>query len=656
MRRQTCPGLSVCHIDTTGVQACYNLTQSFCPGNSFSLWPCSINLNFFDLTGWKFRICVSPSPSTTTMTFEIWTVFIILILSVAAFVTERVRHDVIGLLVMVSLGLTGVLTPDELLHGLGNRAVVTIGAMFVLSAALTRTGTVSALGGKLTELSKGSPFRFLAFSLVTVCVMSAFINNTPVVLVFIPAVLTVCTKVGMSPSKFLMPISFASMIGGSCTLIGTSSNILVSSISESAGEGAISMFAFSQVGIFIVIGGMAYLLLLSFRMLPDRVTIASTLSPEAAKQYVTQVRLGPDSNLLGKTLLDTPFGKSGLSVVELIRGEQIRRLDKQTPLELDDILLLRGDLNDILELDRQHSVTITPGLQQGVGDVKRVEMTLFELMVAPDSNMIGQRCRDVGLREEYDVSIFAIQRRGKHHQKEIGQIELKVGDILLVRGSIEEATRLRESKDFILLEGVHEKREERHKAPIAVATIAAIIIFASFGLFPISVLSLGGVAVVFLARLLTPREVYRSVDWPVLVLIAGMIALGDAMGKSGALDMVAHQLIEAVGSLGPSFTMYIFYLMTAALSLLILNKPAAALMAPLAVILAQQLGVDAKPFVMAVAFAASTAMATPMGYQTNLLVYGPGGYAFKDFVRFGLPLNIFVGIIACIAIPVVWPF
>jgi len=203
---------------------------------------------------------------------------------------------------------------------------------------------------------------------------------------------------------------------------------------------------------------------------------------------------------------------------------------------------------------------------------------------------------------------------------------------------------------------VHEKREERHKAPIAIATIAVIILLASFGVFPISVLSLGGVAVVLLAKLLTPREVYRAVDWPVLVLIAGMIALGDGMSKSGALDLVATQLISVVGSLGPHGTLWIFYIMSGVLSLLILNKPAAALMAPLAVILAQRLDVDPKPFVMAVAFAASTAMATPMGYQTNLLVYGPGGYNFKDFVRFGLPLNLLVGVIACLAIPWVWPF
>ena len=590
------------------------------------------------------------------MTLDIIIVFLILGLAVAAFVSERIRHDLIGLLVLVTLGLTGILEPEKLLHGFGNQAVVTIGAMFVLSAALTRTGTVTALSGKLAAYSKGSPMRFLVLALVTVCVMSAFINNTPVVLVLIPAALTVSTKVGMSPSKFLMPISFASMLGGSCTLIGTSSNILVSSIAESGGYGAISMFEFSKVGIFIVLGGMAYLLVFSFRLLPDRVTIASTLNPEAAKQYVTQVRLGSDSNLIGKKLAETPFMKLGVSVVELIRGEQIRRLDKQTPLEVDDILLVRGDLNDILELDRQHSVTITPGAPKPIGEMKRVEMTLFELMVAPDSNFIGQKCGTIGLREEYDVSIFAIQRRGRHHQREIGEIELKMGDILLVRGSIEEAARLRDSNEFILLEGVHEEREERHKAPIAMATIGAIIVLAALGLFPISVLSLGGVVVVLMARLLTPREVYRSIDWPVLVLIAGMISLGDAMAHTGALDLIASQLIAATGALGTHGTLWIFYILTAGLSLLILNKPAAALMAPLGMILAHQLGVDPKLFVMAVAFAASTAMATPMGYQTNLLVYGPGGYTFRDFVRFGLPLNIFVGIIACLAIPRIWPF
>lgn len=590
------------------------------------------------------------------MTFDIIVVFSILIVVVVLFVTERMRHDLIGLLVMVVLGLTGILEPNELLHGFSNRAVVTIGAMFVLSAALTRTGTVAALGGKLAGYSQGSPTRFLVYSLVVVCLMSAFINNTPVVVVFIPAVLTVCTKMGVSPSKFLMPISFASMLGGSCTLIGTSSNILVSSISEDAGYGAIGMFEFSGVGIVIVGVGMVYLLLLSFKVLPERITIASTITADSAKEYVTQVHISEGSHLVGQTLGETPFGKSRVSVVELIRGEGIRRLDRKTVLEQGDILLVRGDLNEILELDRQHEISITPELTKQVGDVKRVEMTLFELMIAPDSPLIGMTCRSVGIREGFGVSIFALQRKGRHHQKEIGDIELRMGDILLVRGPIESVARLRKSDSFILLEGVHEEVQERHKEPLAIATIAIIVVLAAFGVYPISVLALGGVATVVLTRVLSPREVYRSIDWPVLVLIAGMIALGEAMASTGALDLVANQLILGVGSLGPHGTLWIFYFLTAGLSLLILNKPAAALATPLAVILALKLEVDPKPFIMAVAFAASTAMATPMGYQTNLLVYGPGGYNFRDFIKLGLPLNIVVGIIACLLIPLFWSF
>ena len=590
------------------------------------------------------------------MTLEIGIVIGILVVAVLLFATERMRPDLIGLLVLVALGLSGILSPKELFYGFSNEAVVTIGAMFVLSAALTRTGTVAALGGKLASYSRGSPIRFLACVLGVVCFMSAFINNTPVVVVFIPAVLTVCTKLGLSPSKFLMPISFASMLGGSCTLIGTSSNILVSSLSDDAGHGTIGMFEFSSVGIVVVIFGMAYLLLFSFRFLPERVTIASTVPAESVKEFVTQVHITENSNLVGKNVAETALASLGLAVIELIRGDRIQRLDREKPLEVGDILLLKGDANKILELDRKHEISITPELARQEGEIKRVEMTLFELMVAPDSRLIGTTCKEIRLREEFDVSVFALQRKGRHHQKQVADIALRMGDILLVRGSMDALESLRKSDSFILLEGVHDEVVERHKAPIAITTIGAIVLLATFGIFPISVLSVAGVAAIAITRLLSPREIYRSIDWPILVLIAGMIALGRAMKETEALDLLATGLIHGVGDLGNHGTLWTFYAMTAVLSLLILNKPAAVLAAPLGMILALKLGVSPKPFIMAVAFASSTAMATPMGYQTNLLVYGPGGYNFKDFLKFGLPLNIAVGIIICLLIPLIWPF
>ena len=594
------------------------------------------------------------------MSLDIAIVFTVLLVSVALFATDNVRHDVIGLMVMVALGLCGILKPKELLGGFSNQAVVTIGAMFVLSAALMRSGMVAALGAKLTSLSRGSPARFLFLSLCAVCVLSAFINNTPVVVVFIPAVLTVCTKLGESPSKFLMPISFASMLGGSCTLIGTSSNILVSSLSEGAGHGSLGMFEFSKLGFLVVLAGMAYLLLFSRRFLPERVTLSSSAPIDAVKEYVTQVSVGEESHLVGKMPQETFLGSSGISIVELIRGERIRRLDKKTLLEVGDVLLLKGDVNKILELDRRHEISITPEMAQQEGAIKRVEMSLFELMIAPESRLIGRTCKNAGLRAQYGVSVFALQRRGRHHQREIADLELRMGDILLVRGPMESLNQLRHSDAFILLEGVHEgvheEVVERHKAPLAVGIILTIVALAAFSVFPISVLSLAGVAVIIMTRLLTPGQVYRSIDWTVLVLIAGMISLGEAMGKTGALDILANILLSWVGDLGAHFTLWIFYFMTAGLSLLILNKPAAVLMAPLGMILAQRLGVSPMTFIMAVAFAASTAMATPMGYQTNLLVYGPGGYNYKDFLKFGLPLNIGIGILACLLLPVIWPF
>ncbi|HCQ39265.1 MAG TPA: hypothetical protein DIV39_08945 [Verrucomicrobiales bacterium] len=588
------------------------------------------------------------------MTWEVIVVYVMLLLTVVLFVTDRVRTDIVGLLIVVALGALGILEPKDLLLGFSNEALVTIAAMFVLSAALMRSGLVRALGGKLADFSRGSPMRFMVMALCAVCFMSAFINNTPVVVVFIPAVLTVCARLGASPSKFLMPISFASMLGGSCTLIGTSSNILIASYAAEIGFG-VGMFEFTGVGIVIVLVGMAYLLLFSWRLLPNHTTIASTLSADEAKEYITQVSIGLDSDLIGKNLADTPLASAGIKVAELIRGDHVQRLEADMPLHEGDILLIRGELNKILELDRQHSISIAPDLHDDGSEVKRVEMTLFELMVAPESPLIGQSCRELGLRERFDVSVFALQRRGRHHQREIADLELRMGDILLVRGTSEALENLRKKDEFILLEGVQDEVVEPHKAPLALGTILMVVLLAATGLAPISVLALGGAAFLVLTGVLTARDAYSSIDWPVLVLIAGMIALGTAMDRTGALEIAAGQLYVATGGWGPHVTLWVFYFMAAALSLLILNKPAAVLCAPLGIELAAKLGCNPEPFIMAVAFAASTAMATPMGYQTNLLVYGPGGYNYRDFVYFGLPLNILVGIIACLLIPLVWP-
>ena len=594
------------------------------------------------------------------MDWEIAAVYIILAVTVVLFVTDRMRPDIVGVLILAVLGLLGLLEPNDLLKGFGNEAVVTIAAMFVLSAALMRSGLVRALSGRLADWSRGSPVRFMILSLTAVCFMSAFINNTPVVVVFIPAVLTVCARMGESPSKFLMPISFASMLGGSCTLIGTSSNILISGISYEAGFGRIAMFEFLWVGLLVVLVGMVYLLLFSHRLLPNRTTIASTLSAEDVKEYITQVRIGPESHLIGHKLADTPLAKAGVKVAELIRGDRIQRLGNEMVLQEEDVLLIRGDLNKILELDREHEISITSDMmdREGEEEVKRVEMTLFELMIAPESRHIGQTCRKIGLRKEYGISVFALQRRGRHHQREIADLDLRMGDILLVRGTMQALEELRTNDAFILLEGVHDEVIEPHKAPVALVTILAVVLLAAFGLFPISVLALAGSVALVLAKVLSPRDAYRAIDWHVLVLIAGMIALGYAMDKTGAIKLAADWLTTMVENLGggTTATFWVFYFMTAALSLLILNKPAAVLCAPLGIELAAQLGADAKPFIMGVAFAASTAMATPMGYQTNLLVYGPGGYNYRDFVVFGMPLNIGVGVICCLVIPLFWPF
>lgn len=585
-------------------------------------------------------------------------VCVVLLATIALFISERLKPDVIGLLIMASLGASGVLSPDKLFAGFGNQAVVTIAAMFVLSAALMRTGVVSALGASLTRLSKGNRQRFRTLSLGVVSVLSAFINNTPVVVVFIPAVLSVCRQIGASPSKFLMPIAFASILGGVCTLVGTSTNILVSLISRDLlGPGfELGMFEFGKVGLPLALVGGVYLYFFSDQLLPERVTLAVAAPAEAMKNYVTEVTVTGEE-LVGKQLSETVLGQKGVSVVELIRGEQIRPLDKKTRLRQSDVLLVRGQVNEILELARHDAVSVIPELSpEGDSSVRQVEMTLFELMIAPTSHAIGRTCRGIRLHAHYGVSAFAIQRNGQHIRRKIADIPLQLGDVLLVRGPMETIESIRGSEAFVVLEGIHEQIVEKRKAPIAMGVIAVVVLLAAVFGFPISVLAWCGVAVLLVTKVVTPRDAYRSIDWSILVMIAGTIALGSAMRDSGAAELIAQGALGAVHGLGPWAVLVVFYFLTNALTSFVSNNATAVLFIPLAISIAAGLGVDPKPFIMAVAFASSACFATPIGYQTNLLVYGPGGYFFKDFVRFGLPLGVIIGAVACLLIPFAWPF
>lgn len=592
------------------------------------------------------------------ITYEVIVVIVVLIGAVALFISEKLRSDVIGLLILVVLGCAGILAPKDLLAGFGNQAVITIAAMFILSAALMRTGVVSLLGSKMALWSAGSRWRFLFLSLTVICVLSAFINNTPVVVVFIPAVVTVCQRIGASPSKFLIPISFASMLGGSCTMVGTSTNILVSSISEELpnGPGALNLFEFAWVGVPMALAGLAYLFFFSQKFLPARVSLAVTAPPESVKSYVTEIEIGAQSSLIGKTFDAELLKDKGVRVVELIRGDEIFGRDDEAVVTHGDILMARGELRNILALDKQHVNSLASQSTTVDGSVKRVEMTLAEAMVAPNSHVIGRTCRGVRLRSHYGVTAFALLRGGRHHRKKIADTQLGLGDVLLVRGPLSAVEKLRDSEAFVLLEGVHEQVVWRRRAPIAIGTILGVIALAAFNVLPISVLALLGVAVVLLTGVVTPRHAYRSIDWSILVLIAGMIALGHAMESSGAVELFAENMIERAGGLTPHATLFVFYLITMVVTATVSTKASAVLLTPLAVQLAVTLDVSPKPFVMAVAYASSTGFATPIGFQTNLMVLGPGGYLYKDFLKFGLPLCVLIWIVACSLIPLVWPF
>ena len=593
------------------------------------------------------------------MTYEMTIVLIVFVLAIVLFVSDRLRADIIGLILIAVLGATKVLTPQELFLGFGNQAVITIGAMFVLSAALTRTGVIQALGARLSHMGRQNVWLSRFIVMCVVGLLSAFVNNTPVIVVMTPAVLALCRSLGTSPSKMLIPMSFISMLAGSATLIGTSTNLLAASQAESIlGSGThFSMFDFIYVGGPITLAGLLYLLLFSERFLPERVTVTGLISPEQVKSYMTEVEIRPGSPLIGKRLEDTGLSpKTTHKVVEMIRGEQIIAMDAATVLEESDILLIRGDLNAILALDGQQGVQVIPALSGESGAVKKTEMTLAEIMIPPDSQLIGRTCRNIRLRSRYGVTAFAIQRNSRHIRNKIADIELNYGDILLVRGPVKAVEELREREAFIVLEGVQDKVMVRRQAPLAVAVVFGVVVLATTEILPISVAAIVGVAILILTRVLTPRQAYYSVDWSILVLIAGTLSLGLAMEKSRAAEVVAHQAMDLFGNLNPWIILFAVYLTAMLLTSFISNNATAVLLIPLSISLALDIGVQPEPFIMAVAYGSSTAFATPIGYQTNLLVLGPGGYYFKDFVKFGVPLNIIIWIIACLLIPIFWPF
>ena len=592
------------------------------------------------------------------MTFEIGFVFALMAITFGMMVWEKFSLDVVAMLAFSALVITGILTPAEAFKVFSNEAAITVACMFILSAALERTGVIESIAHSLDRVVGRSSWSVLLVMLPMVALLSAFINNTPVVVVFMPIMISLASARGLRPSKLLIPLSFASILGGMCTLLGTSTNILVSSTAEQLGQLPLGVFELGRASWMIAIAGLIYLLTIGRKLLPDRETLASMLQSSNHKQYLTELFVTAKSPLVGKRLADTPLAKQPKArVLEVIRaGEMLSTPVSDVVLASGDRLRLTTSLASVLELGQLEGVDLQPKAVLGVELVGTQKALIAECVIGPRSSLVGRSVRDVNFRHWYGVLVLAVHRQGVNLRENFADVKLHYGDTLLVEGPERKVNELRGHRDFLLLLDVPKTAKRRRKQVLAVGAIALVAGLATLNVLPIGALALTAAVAVVALGCLDVEEAYESVDWRIIVLIFGMLALGMALEKTKGAELAAHTLVQMLGGWGPMALLTAMVVLTSTLTNFLSNNAVAVLLTPIAVEAATTMQVSPRPFIVAVALGASACFATPIGYQTNTLVYGAGGYKFRDFLRVGLPLNLLFCVLAAFLIPRLWPF
>jgi di/tricarboxylate transporter len=537
--------------------------------------------------------------------------------------------------------------------------VITVGAMFLLSHGLIRTGAVGFISERILYFSKGSKNRAVVLILTTVALASAFINNTPVVVLFVPIVMGLSCECDFSPSKLLIPLSYVSILAGTCTLIGTSTNIIVSDLSTQFGFEPLSMFELSKVGVPIALIGMVFLFFISPRILPGRTAPVCELDENKSNRYIAELIVSENSPLIGEEqIIDYAEEHLGMNVIEVFRnGNVFDPVRSPVTVKQDDILLVKGSAEDIILSLKKQILELAHGEEdlafgQGVKDD-----LIIELIVPPMSGLLREKLLSTELQNDPEIKIIAIRSRRHHYSyRKIKTVKLKVGDTILVRCPREKISKIRNSNEFIVVEDIHHSMIDTEKARMAALIFVGVVLCASTGLADILTCSLTGVFLMTLTHCFRLKDAYRSLESEVLLLIVGTIALGVAMQKTGATQLYADAFLSFFDGQSHHLVLLGVILLSSICTHILSNNATAVLLLPIAVTTAASLGVDPKPFIMGICFGASACFATPIGYQTNLLVYTPGRYRFSDYIKLGMPLNILVVALSSVLIPFFWPF
>jgi len=596
-------------------------------------------------------------------------VCVLVVLALGLFIWERVPPDIVALailalLFLVPVGGKPVLAsrgpdgPADLGAVFGNPALLTVLFMFVLGAAMEKTGLIGLMGRWFEARTGGNEHRVLPLLALLTVVLSAFLNNTTVVVVFVPMVIGLCRRLQIAPSRYLIPLSYLAISGGMCTLIGTSTNLVANGVATSKGLHGFSVFEVTPLGLCFAAITTLYLAAGGRRLLPDRVSLAALIDEEDGREFLTAAIVPEDSAWVGGTIMDTPLaGRRDLRVIEVRRaGNRVETPLDEVRFQAGDRIVLKSRLTAVLDID------VVPGLEQaarsefGLAFPKVEKAALMEGMVGPRSGFIGHSVRELNIRQHFGVLILAVHRQGVNLLQNFEDLRLEFGDTLLLEGGQERLQELFGGRDLINLTSPKVPRQRTGRRWAAIAGMLGVVVFGSIDLVPFEWVALGAALFVIMARCVEPDEAYRSIEWRVLAMIAGMLALGAGMDRTGAAKVLVTGLAAHLGHWPPSAVLSVLLLVTVVATELLSNNAVAALFAPLAIELERALGVDPRPFVVAVMAGASIGFAMPTGYQTHMLVYGPGGYRFRDFVRAGLPLDILLWIAGSLLIPVFWKF
>ena len=596
------------------------------------------------------------------MTFEIEFVLALIVLAFILFVSEKFSLDVTALFILTILFTGGFLTVEEAISGFSNPAVITIGLLFILSQGLQKTRILEYLIVRINKLVSQSKNLGLGVYLLTIAFASALMNNTAIVAVFMPVTIRLAHQYHMSPSKLLIPLSYAAIMGGTLTLVGTSTNLIVNAVYIENGGTPLGMFEFAKYGWITLLVGLIYVLWIAPKILPSRTVTSSLTQSYHMAGYLTEMKISEDSPLVGSTCQERNVNQSyDVIVLDIQRDGRLiaYNVGRQT-LRVGDILFVKGSLESFLRMKEVEKVTLLTDEKLTQSELEQDDNILVECMVTDQSDVIGKTLREANFRKRFGAFILAIRREGLIIRKKIAHVVLHTYDTLLIYGGKRQISELEKSGKFILLGEMQADLVKVRFWWISIVSIVLTVFLAAIGVLPILKGALISAVILMMFRVISPNEAYESIHWQVIVLIAALIPLGIVIQSSGTATYIANMIMQYVNTLSPSMQPYalfaLVYFVTMVMTEVSSNTATAIIMTPIVIAITGDMQFDPRPFIFGVCFAASASFSTPVGYQTNLMVYGPGGYRFSDYMKTGIPLALTFWILAILIIPIIWPF